>query len=199
MFEKYSTYARISKISHIARRYFIMNAFDGALTMLGVIVGAFISGLKDPMIIVSAGIAGSVAMGISGFTGAFMTERAERMRELRKLERKMLSKLDNTVHGEASRFAAIVTALVDGISPALAAIIILSPFIAVNLGFMGLDAAFRVSLAISALILFSLGAFLARISYENVLVYGVTMLMVGLLTVAASFIIARFFGSPSGA
>lgn len=197
MFEKYLQYIEITKIANIARRYFVMNAFDGALTMLGVIVGAYMSGLKDPTIIISAGVAGSLAMGISGFSGAFMTERAERKRELKKLEQSMLTKLDDTVLGEASRFASILTALVDGISPALAAMIILSPFMALRLDLLGVDLAFGMSLALAGIILFLLGAYLAKISYERVFVYGALMVFVGVITVVLSIAVAKFFGATA--
>ncbi len=44
---------------------------------------------------------GGVAMAVSGFTGTYMTESAERSRSLNELEDAMLVDLKNTVHGEA--------------------------------------------------------------------------------------------------
>ena len=76
--KRWKKYSEISDVGPITRRYFVMNAFDGALTMLGVIFGAYVSGVLKPMIIISAGIAGSIAMGVSGMSGAYMTEKAER-------------------------------------------------------------------------------------------------------------------------
>jgi len=63
-FKRWKQYSKISGVSSITRRYFVMNAFDGALTMLGVVIGAY--------------IAGSIAMGASGMSGAYMAEKAER-------------------------------------------------------------------------------------------------------------------------
>ena len=57
-----------------------MNAFDGTLTIMGVVIGAHFSGVTNPHIVITAGIGGSVAMGISGVSGAYLAERAERNR-----------------------------------------------------------------------------------------------------------------------
>ncbi len=53
-------YVRVTKI---ARRYFVMNAFDGALTMLGILVGAYLSGNASTTLVITAGIGASIAMG----------------------------------------------------------------------------------------------------------------------------------------
>jgi len=39
--EKIKRYINISGITPISRRYFIMNAFDGATTILGIVIGAY--------------------------------------------------------------------------------------------------------------------------------------------------------------
>jgi len=57
-------------------------------------------------------------MGISGVSGAYLAERAERKRDLRKLEMAMLKKLEDTHYARASEFASFVVAAVDGIRPA---------------------------------------------------------------------------------
>ena len=82
--KRWKQYSKISDVGQITRRYFVMNAFDGALTMLGVVIGAYVSGIiEQSTVIISAGIAGSVAMGVSGVSGAYMTEKAERTKKLK--------------------------------------------------------------------------------------------------------------------
>ncbi|MDH5438502.1 MAG: hypothetical protein OEX76_06340 [Candidatus Bathyarchaeota archaeon] len=39
--EKIRDYIRISGVAPIGRRYFIMNAFDGTTTILGIVIGAY--------------------------------------------------------------------------------------------------------------------------------------------------------------
>lgn len=56
-----------------------MNAFDGALTTRVIVIGASISDqLTNSMITIIPIIAGSIAMGTSGMSGAYMTEKADR-------------------------------------------------------------------------------------------------------------------------
>lgn len=43
--KRWKRYHKISDAGSITRRYFVMNAFDGALTMLGVIIGAYAAGM----------------------------------------------------------------------------------------------------------------------------------------------------------
>jgi predicted membrane protein (TIGR00267 family) len=175
-------YIKVTGISEIARRYFVMNGFDGALTMLGILIGAYLSGNPQVTVIINAGLGASIAMGVSGISGAYMTEKAERLKKLKDLEDTMLVELDNTLHGRASHFASIYTAVVDGISPALAAMVILSPFMVVNYFGATLTQAIQASLIITSIILFLLGAYLAKISDEKMLKYGFQMLLVGVVT-----------------
>jgi hypothetical protein len=67
-------YSEISGVNEILRRYFVMNAFDGALTMLGIIMGAFLAGVIDPIVIIKAGMGAGLAMGISGAWGLYGRE-----------------------------------------------------------------------------------------------------------------------------
>ena len=190
---RFRTYLRVSQAYKIARRLFVMNAFDGILTIMGVVIGAHFSGLSDPDIVITAGVGGSIAMGISGMSGAYLAERAERRRDLQKLESAMLADLRKSQFARASEFATIVVALVDGISPALGAIILILPYFFVPR--IDIEAAFRASLGLGLLCLFILGLFLARISHERMIVSGVRMILVGLLTIA----IVSFVSAPGAA
>ena len=60
------TYDRLVDIAEIARRYFAMNAFDGVLTIIGVLMGNLTARVDNPRIVVSTGLATCVAMGVSG-------------------------------------------------------------------------------------------------------------------------------------
>ena len=179
--KKWKRYHEISNVGPITRRYFVMNAFDGALTMLGVAIGTFISGQK-PIVIISAGIAGSIAMGTSGMSGAYMTEKAERTRKLKKLERAMLTDMENGLHDKSHRFATILASLVDGISPAIAAMTVISPFFLANFGLTSTETAFIVCVIITLIVLTILGIYLAKISDESMIRYGLQMLIIGIIT-----------------
>lgn len=179
--ERFREYLEVSKAHEIARRLFVMNAFDGALTIMGVVIGAHFSGVTDARIVIVAGIGGSVAMGISGISGAYLAERAERKRDLKKLEMAMLRRLDGTHFARASEFASFVIAFVDGISPAISAAILVMPYLFVP--GISMNTAFYISLLLGLSELFTLGVFLARISDEKPLLSGIQMIIIGIITI----------------
>lgn len=191
---KLREYAKISEVGEISRRYFVINAFDGTLTMLGVIIGAYLANLKSPLSIISAGLAGSIAMGISGISGAYMAERAERIRKLKKLERAMLRDLKRSIHYRSQKFAMLAIALVDGLSPMLAAVCVLSPFFVVRFGIVSFQVAFYISVSIALSIMVLLGIYLAKVSEESMLMYSLQMLGIGCLTVLVCMLISLSIG-----
>ena len=194
LLERWKRYYQISEVGDITRRYFVMNAFDGALTMLGVIIGAFMAGIFNPMPIISAGVAGSIAMGASGISGAYMTEKAERTKKLKELEKAMLIDLTNGLHYKSHRFASIFAAIVDGFSPALAAMLVVSPFILVRFGLFNTITAFYVSIILTMISLLLLGLYLAKISDESMIKYGLQMLLVGFITAILCFMTSILLG-----
>ncbi len=190
VFQRMREYDELVNISEIARRYFAMNAFDGVLTIIGVLTGQLTVGVSDPRIVVSTGLATCVAMGISGLWGAYLTEAAERKRKLVELGRQTLTDLNNTRIGRASRAAVVTVALVDGLSPFLAALVVLTPFFMV--GFLpSITWAFYSSLGLALLALFGLGAFLGYVSHDNLLLYGAKTVVAGVISIAISLLLSE--------
>lgn len=180
-------YHRIAQVGEIARRYFAMNAFDGVLTILGVLVGSYFGGLEDPAKIVVLGMSASFAMGISGFYGAYMTEHAERSRSLQELEESTLSDLKDTDIGHASRYATIVVSMIDGFSPFAAAAIAVAPF------FLGstieIKTAFYVAFALAFIELFGIGVFLGAVSRERMVLSGLKMVSAGIICAGVGYLL----------
>jgi len=172
-------YLRVTRAPRILRRYFAMNAFDGAMTSLGVVIGAHITGIGDPRAILGVIVVGGIAMAVSGFSGTYMTESAERNKALNDLEDAMLVDLGDTIHGQASRFVSLFAALVDGSAPFIASLPSIIPFTLSLLGILPLHAAFVASIGASLATLFLLGAFLGRISGGNIVYSGVKMVVAG--------------------
>ena len=179
-------YDDIASISEIARRYFAMNAFDGVLTIIGVLMGSYTARVRDPTVVIVTGFSTSIAMGISGLWGAYLTESAERRRDLDDLERRTLTDLSDTKIGRASRVAVVVVALVDGLAPFLAALVVLLPFF-----FSGLLAdvvfSYYASLGMALVVLFAVGAFLGTVSKENLIISGMKMIGAGLVSILLSY------------
>jgi predicted membrane protein (TIGR00267 family) len=173
------TYIEVTGATKILRRYFAMNAFDGAMTSLGVVMGAYLSHIHEPRSIMGVILTSGIAMMISGFSGTYMTESAERNRSLNELEDAMLVNLDDTLYGRASRFVSLFAALVDGLAPFIAAIPSLVPFLVVP-GLLAIETGYMASVAASLVTLFTLGVYLGKISGENILVNGVKMVLAGI-------------------
>jgi len=174
-------YIRLLNAGGILRRYFIMNGFDGIMTVMGIIMGSYITHSINPKFIVGASIGASIAMGISGFVGAFITERAERIKEIKDLERSLFTSLEDSVLKQAVDIVTVLAALIDALAPMLFSLISVMPFMLAICSIISLELAMLIAIVLISILLFSLGAFLARISDENVLKYGLYMLISGLL------------------
>jgi predicted membrane protein (TIGR00267 family) len=192
--EELRGYFEIAEIGEIARRYAAMNAFDGILTIMGVLMGSYTAHVRDPRIVISTGLATAVAIGVSGLWGAYLTETAERKRSLDELEQSTLSDLSNTRLGRASRVAVITVALVDGLAPFLAALVVLLPF------FLALQPSlcsllrgpaelYYVALGTGLGALFAVGVFVGSISRDRLLIAGAKTVAAGLTCMAINLLL----------
>ena len=178
-FDEVGTFLRVTKATKILRRYFAMNAFDGAMTSLGIVIGAYISNIRDARAVIGVILLSGVAMAVSGFSGTYMAESAERSKSLNELEDAMLIDLEDTIYGQASKFVSIFAAIVDGSAPFMASIPSVVPFYLALSGVISLQVAFFVSIGASLATLFMLGVFLGRVSESNVIYSGVKMVIAG--------------------
>ena len=176
-------YDKLANISEIARRYFAMNAFDGVLTINGVLMGNFVAVVSDARIVLSTGLATCVAMGVSGLWGAYLTESAERKRDLDELSRVTLTDMTSTRIGRAYRAAIVIVAVVDGLSPLMAALVVLMPFFAAR-DTVDLTWAYYTALGLALLTLFGLGLFLGHISKGRMIIYGLKTVLAGAVSIA---------------
>ena len=166
----------------IARRAFINNAFDGALTLLGILMGNLILGELDPKIVISTGFSACLAMGISGTFGRYFSEKAERKAALRQMESYMFTDLSGSAIARESEKKVVLISFVDGLSPALAAAIPLIPFFLAQATIISIPTSIVASLVMDFLVLFVLGAILGKISDENIILHGCQVMAVGFIT-----------------
>jgi predicted membrane protein (TIGR00267 family) len=190
--EEMEQLARISKLGPIARRYFAMNAFDGTLTILGIILASHFAGHFDARAIVAAGVGACLAMMFSGLAGTYLAEKAERERELREMEHAMLRNLDQTLYKRASRFAIVISSVVDGFAPFMAGLLLLIPFFFVIITPVFWWNAVIVSVITGFTLLFLLGIFLGRVSEQNQWLYGLQTLAAGFGTAVAIILLEIF-------
>jgi predicted membrane protein (TIGR00267 family) len=185
--DRFRQFDRLVNFSEIARRYFAMNAFDGILTIIGVLMGNMTAGVKDPRIVVVTGMSTCVAMGVSGLWGAYLTESAEREREMDELSHLTLTDMNDTRVGRASKQAVVAVAVVDGLSPFLGALIVLIPFFFASL-LPSINIAYYASIGMALLALFGLGIFLGVISRGRLIISGIRTVAAGLVSILISYL-----------
>ena len=182
-------YHEIAGVGEIARRYFVINAFDGSLTTLGVLAGAYAGGVHKAGTVVALILSTAVSIGVSGFYGSYQVERAERDRALREIEESTLSSLHDTTLYAASRYATVLVAMVDGFSPLIASLLVMIPFFFAPP--ISIHAAYFVAGAVAFVELFLLGVFLGHISRERLWLAGVKLVLAGGVALAISLLLNR--------
>jgi predicted membrane protein (TIGR00267 family) len=185
-------YHEIAGVGEIARRYFVINAFDGSLTTLGVLAGAYAGGVDKAGTVISLILATAVSIGVAGFYGSYQVERAERDRALREIEETTLSSMKDTTLYSASRYATVMVAAVDGLSPLVASLLIMIPFFLSPP--LSLREAFFIGGAVAFVELFLLGVYLGRISRERLWLAGIKLVAAGAVALAVSLLLNRGAG-----
>ena len=150
---------RITRTHDIVRRYFVVNGFDGALTMLGIIIGFLVSAPANLTIIINACLGAAIALGMSGISSAYISESAERKRALEDLEKAMVTDLQKSAHGEAARWVPLLIALVNGSAPLAISLLILTPLWLSNAGIPLPLPPLYASITVALLLVFLLGVF----------------------------------------
>lgn len=179
-----------SRSATIARRYLVTNGFDGTLTMLGMVMGFRTVGGVPVTVALTACMGAAVALAVSGVSSAYVSERAERQRELATLQQAMLDGLDDSAHAHTARWAPVLIAAVNGLSPFLLAQIVMLPMWAALLGVAWPVSPYDLSIAVAFLLILSLGAFTGHISGRSWLWAGLKTLAIGLVTVALIYLVS---------
>ncbi len=190
--ERIERYRQLAKISHsgaITRRYFATNAFDGTLTVIGLILGSYFVLFINPVTVVRAGIGACIAMMFSGFAGTYFAERLIQREQLQQLEKAMLRKLDKTLPSRASNFVIVLSAFLDGVAPLITGLLCLVPIIISAFGIMAWNFAVILSILIGLIILFALGFYIGKVARMNPLVQGFQTFFIGVGTAIAIILV----------
>jgi len=176
--ERYRMYSCITDLSSTSRRYFVIGFFDGVLTILGMIMGAHLSGQATSQIIISAGIATGLALGISSGWGAYEAEKIEQTIMMREKQKALLVEKSSAV-SRAHVFATYISSLVHAFAPIPAAFIPLIPYV-----FMEAEKALVPAVIVGLSSLFVVGSMMGKISKRNILIAGLRMMLAGVATLA---------------
>lgn len=191
LFDVVKGYLRDPEVASIARRYLVMNAFDGAMAMLGLVIGAFLARETESRVIISAGLGAAFAMGISGASGAYMAERAERLKAIKKNPTKGYEPPRTFAANE--NYQALFLAFIDASAPLITSLVSLTPFFFSVRKLIAFENAITISVLLTFATLFTLGTFLGRVAGRNRLRHGITMVLMGviafLLTLLVSYVL----------
>ncbi len=175
--DKVELYSEMTDIASVSRRYFIIGFFDGVLTILGLIMGAHLAGEASAKLIITAGVATALALGISSSWGAFEAERIEQKILKDEKEKALLVNSRDSTIERAHRFAAYVSSIVHGVSPIIGAVLPILPY-----ALLPINEAFMVAVTVGFTSLFILGAAMGRTAKFNIVVSGLRMLLAGVVT-----------------
>ncbi|MFX0167875.1 MAG: VIT1/CCC1 transporter family protein [Candidatus Hodarchaeota archaeon] len=187
--ESYQKLAKISRSTAITRRYFATNAFDGTLTVMGLILGSYFTIILNPSTVLRAGIGACIAMMFSGFAGTYFAERLIQHEQLQELEKAMLRKMDKTLPSRASHFVIVLAAIVDGAAPFITGLICLIPIVTTMFGLITWNLAILISTISGLIILFLLGFYIGRVAKTNPWVHGFQTFATGIGTAIAIILI----------
>lgn len=170
-------------IGSIGRRYFVVNSFDGVLTVLGIVMAAYISNVSNPLLVLSSGVGASIALAISGFSSAYLTEKAERTKDMKELESKMLKKMDTRWRNYRLKRLPFKLSAINSISPLITGLICITPFLFVSLEMVTIKTGYYISISTSLVCLMFLGYFLGEISDKSRFLTSIKMIAIGLITI----------------
>jgi predicted membrane protein (TIGR00267 family) len=126
----------------------------------------------------------AIALFVSGMSSAYLSEAAERRKALRELEKAMIVKLGTSAHGRASRQVPIMIALVNGLSPLLISLLIISPLWLSSKQFQLPVEPIDASIGMAFLVIFLLGTYLGKIEHSFWLWSGIRAVLIAVVTSA---------------
>lgn len=172
----------------ISRRYFVSNGFDGTLTAIGIVVGAVLSGVPDGATVVKIGLGAAVGLGTSAVWSVWEIERAETKAEILRLERAMLTDLDDTRIQREGRSARLLHATMSGLGPLIGILVPLVPFL-----FEGtvvtMDEAALIAVGLGVGVLATFGAYMGSISGQRWYVAAARMGVAGLVVAGINWLL----------
>ncbi|MEM0496772.1 MAG: hypothetical protein QXR22_01045 [Acidilobaceae archaeon] len=157
-----------------------MNSIDSIISAIGVNIGTYREDL-DPLVMSLAIIGGGLAFGLmSGFVGTFLSERAERIREFKEIEKAIGRSLKSSIYGKVTVIVPVYVALMSSIGVIIFPTMLAAIYLLAYSNIISVGMAYTLTNIMSILILLILGAYMAKISGENILKSALRVAALGL-------------------
>lgn len=170
-------------------RYLIRGFIDGLLSTLGIVIGASTAisnggSVEASHIIIAAGLGGGIANGFSNILGAFMGEKTALYERYREVEKAMLKDdaLKGTKVDEKLQDKVLTSGVADGVATIIGSVLPIIPFFLIPLTAFTALKSLYISIGLSLGVFFILGAYIGKISKENMVLSGLKMVAFGGVT-----------------
>lgn len=147
---------------------------------LGVLLGGYFGGGGSRGLLFAL-IGSVIAMGLSGFFGAYISERAERLKAVKETENQIYIDLSGTKYKTQLLKASALIAFVDASAPIMSSLPAIILLLLNYLGILPWGLSVYSAFGVSLLILLLLGYELGKMSGEKPLIYSIALLFLGLL------------------
>ncbi|MDH5769692.1 MAG: hypothetical protein OEZ25_00160 [Candidatus Bathyarchaeota archaeon] len=157
------------------RRFLINTLFDSTFILMGITVGSALVAKPELKVILGTMLTSSLALGISTGVSVYEAETLERERQVEKLEKSMLTDLEDTQIMKSIRARALFISFVCFLTPPFACILIILPFVLSALSFIMIRQAAWASIAVALGTIFFVGVYLGQNGKGNAILKGLTM------------------------
>jgi len=174
------------ELSELFRRYFINTLFDSTFVVLGILAASAFVPNANPEIAVGTIFAACLAIGISSAVSIYEAEHIESEIEMRKVERAMLSSMEDTELERRTQASAFAVAAVNFLAPVLVAIVMGTPLLLYEVEVIrDFRTAAIVSSVLGISIIFAAGYYLGALGRKRPWLRAVRMSVIALLAFGA--------------
>jgi predicted membrane protein (TIGR00267 family) len=160
-----------------ATPYIINTLFDAVFTVLGIVIGSAFSARLDLRSIIGTIITASLSLGVSSGFSVYEAEMLQEEKRIDEIEEALLEDLDDTVISEKSRRVTLLSSTLVFITPLLAGVATLIPFILVYVGIISVQMGVRIAIGVDLSLIFISGYVFA---VDNRLMKGLRMMVLGI-------------------
>lgn len=157
-----------------ANPYIINSLFDAVFTIMGIVIGSTFSATLDLRSIIGTIVTVSLSLGVSS---GFSVYEAEILQEKKRIEETLLEDLEYTVIADKFRRVTLLSSVFVFITPLLAGVTTLIPFILVYVGMYSIEMGVRIAIIVDLSLVFISGYVFA---VENRLMKGLRMMVLGI-------------------
>jgi VIT1/CCC1 family predicted Fe2+/Mn2+ transporter len=173
----------LAEPSPLFRRYFVNTLFDSTFVVLGILAATAAEPVPNVQFALGAVFAACLAIGVSTGVSVYEAEQTEGTIRLRRLERVMLSPMDDTDLSRELRASRMAIAIVNFLAPIAVAAVTSIPLAFFHLGLLP---SFSVAAAASGIagisIIFFVGYSMGKLTHRKPWFKAVRMSIVALLT-----------------